>query len=327
MSTNRETSAGSTSTPLNILIAGAGIGGLCAAIGLRQQGHNVTVYEQSRMAQETGAAIHIAPNCNGLLKRLGLDTRKHGSVEMLGLTEYLPSGIEKFSMDTRPINRMWQHSWELIHRAHLHSALKEIALSSDGKGRPVALKLSSGVKSVDAATATITLAEGTTHQGDLVIGADGVHSKTRRAIPGGDLIPFDSGKTAFRFLVPTASIEADPVASTYLKHHGHLLMWVAEDRRVVMYPCNGGTLMNFVAMFPSAESSPDTDSEWQQAGHKDKMLNIFSSFGESVIALLKLVDETSLKTWTLLDMEKMPKFIHENFAVLGDAAHPFLPRK
>lgn len=86
--------------------------------------------------------------------------------------------------------------------------------------------------------------------------------------------------------------------------------------------------MNFVAMYPSEESSSDTDRDsWQQEGSKSRMLKIFSSFGEQVLAILKLVDESKLKTWTLLDMGKMPTFVHERFAVLGDAAHPFIPRK
>lgn len=57
---------------LNIVIIGAGIGGLTAAIFLRRQGHRVTLLEQSRFANEVGAAMHLAPNANGLLRRLGI---------------------------------------------------------------------------------------------------------------------------------------------------------------------------------------------------------------------------------------------------------------
>lgn len=320
-------SSASSARPLKILIAGAGIGGLCAAIALRQQGHHVEIFEQSRMAQETGAAIHIAPNCNGLLKRLGMDARKHGSVEMYGITQYEPCGKVMWSMDLREVNKMWQHPWDLIHRAHLHSALKDLALSQEGEGQPAELHLSTGVESVDPSRAIVKLANGTEVQGDLVIGADGVHSKTRKMIPGGNLSPFDSGKTAFRFLIPTETIAADPVARPILQHENHLIMWVGNDRRIVMYPCVGGAQMNFVAIFPSVESSSSTGSDWQQTGNKDLMLKIFSSFGENVAALLNLADGSSLKIWTLLDMAKMPSFVNQNFAVLGDAAHPFLPRE
>lgn len=67
---------------LKVLIAGAGIAGLSAAIGLRQQGHHVQVFEQSSFAREAGAAVHIAPNANGILKRLGLRTEDIGANKM-----------------------------------------------------------------------------------------------------------------------------------------------------------------------------------------------------------------------------------------------------
>lgn len=70
------------STPLKILIVGAGIGGLTAGIALRNQGHDVQIFEQSHLATETGAAIHLAPNANGLLRRLGIFAEEFGANPM-----------------------------------------------------------------------------------------------------------------------------------------------------------------------------------------------------------------------------------------------------
>ena len=68
---------------LKIIIVGGGLGGLAAAISLRQQGHHVDVYEQSRFADEIGAAIHVTPNAAGVLKQIGIDPRDSGAVPLI----------------------------------------------------------------------------------------------------------------------------------------------------------------------------------------------------------------------------------------------------
>ncbi len=74
---------GKVNQGLKVIIAGAGIGGLTAAIALRQQGHHVEVFEQSGLADETGAVVHITPNAMGVLKHIGIDPRDAGAVPLL----------------------------------------------------------------------------------------------------------------------------------------------------------------------------------------------------------------------------------------------------
>ena len=279
-STNGLTPLQDEHRPLRVLVVGAGIGGLTAAIALRQQGHDVDIYEQSKLAQETGAAIHLAPNANGLLRRFGLYVENIGAVECKGITEFKPDGSLKYSIDLSHANKMWSHPWHLVHRAHLHTALKEMAIGEAGKGRAAKLHVSSHVKAVDPDTATVSFDDGTEVQGDLVVGADGVHSMARASIPGGDLKAFDSGKSAFRFLIPSDELNTDPLTKTFVEKDDFLSMWIGLDRRLIMYPCVNKTVMNFVGIHPSRESAEDIKGEgWQETGSKTRMLQIFENFG------------------------------------------------
>ena len=99
------------------------------------------------------------------------------------------------------------------------------------------LKTRSRVVDVNTAEGTVTLDNGEVVHGDIVIGADGVHSKTRPKIPGAENVKtFGSGKSAFRFLMPRERAFADPETRKFAEHEGHLQMIFGRDRRVVVYP-------------------------------------------------------------------------------------------
>lgn len=128
----------------------------------------------------------MAPNANGLLKRLGVDIEKVGANEMRRLSQYhAESGKQLFELNLEKPNQIWQHKWLLVHRAHLHNALKEAALNKEGKGRPATLRLACKVAAVDPEKAEVTLENGEKISGDVLLGADGVHVSIRhsRALP------------------------------------------------------------------------------------------------------------------------------------------------
>jgi len=210
-------------------------------------------------------------------------------------------------MNVHVPNQVWQHPWLLAHRVHLHEALKKAATAVEGKGWPAELHTSSKVVEVNANNSSISLEDGRSFQGDVVIGADGVHSATRKAVVGGGFKHFGSGKSAFRFLISRRIAQDDPLTSKYAQKSGELIIWYAEDRRIVMYPTSSNELLNFVCIHPDHESETGNET-WDTSGNREKLVKIYEKFDPAILALLKKADR-DLKVWKLLDMEPLPSWV------------------
>lgn len=143
--------------------------------------------------------------------------------------------------------------WWLVNRPDLHNALKEKAVSPDGPGVPVRIHTGVGVESVDCEAATILLSDGTRVGGDLIVCADGVHSKTRASVAGHQVPMITAGHACYRWLTPASRLADDPVAKTFLDIPGHFVQITGPDRRIVLYPCQGGQLVNCLAFAPREE--------------------------------------------------------------------------
>lgn len=214
----------------------------------------------------------------------------------------------------------------LAHRVRLHEALKEKAQAQDGPGRPCRLHLSSPVIDVDPETATITLKDGSQVAGDVVVGADGVHSRARREVPGGEKAStFGSGKNGFRFMIQREHALNDPLTRPLCDKPGVFSVVLGIDRRLVIYPTSNNTLLNFLCIHPETESEGGDD--WNTNTNHEALLHVYRDFAPEFRALLAKADPESLKVWKLLDMENLPSFVNSRLALIGDAAHPFLPHQ
>lgn len=203
-----------------------------------------------------GAAVHMQPNANGLLRRWGINVEDFGGNLMLRHTEYKQDGTLIRSTPLDKMQKMWQYPWMLVHRVHLHAALTKVAVE-----RGADLKFSSRVASVDAENATVTLLNGTQLKGDLVVGADGVSSVARGQVPGGHVKAASSGKSAFRFLLTKSKIHEPRLDKFLNAPEGELVIQMSNDRKVVIYPCGNNTLLNFVCIHPDQESAAPSPLE------------------------------------------------------------------
>ncbi|TGO91235.1 hypothetical protein BPOR_0034g00020 [Botrytis porri] len=325
--------------PLKIIIIGAGIGGLTAAIALREEGHEVTIFEQTQFASEYGAAIHIQPNANGILRRLGVFLEESGANSLDWMTEYTSSGLLNRTMDLVEADKQWHHPWFLAHRVQLHSHLKSKALTLSPPHLPITLLTSHKVTTLDPTTSTVYFSNGESFTGDLIIGADGVHSLTRSFVqpPECKVSPFACGKSAYRFLLSRSSVLSNPKTAKFMQKDGELIMWFGTDRRVIAYPTSSNSLLNFVCLHPDALSeNTDNGEGWGKEGDRENLLKIYDGWDKDMLELLKMAplsdsSDTSttgtLKVWRLLDMYPLPTFTKENLVLLGDAAHPNLPHQ
>ncbi|KAL2867819.1 FAD/NAD(P)-binding domain-containing protein [Aspergillus lucknowensis] len=319
---------------MKVIIVGAGIAGLAAGIGLRRAGHDVTIYERSSLLREVGAAINVCPNASRVLLHWGFDVerarlvtaRRH--ILVLGESLRYAHNIEfpDFAKD-------YGGPWYLAHRVDLHSELRRLATDPEGLGRPAEIILRAEVTDYDPEKGSISLADGSIHQADLVIAADGVHTSAIRHVLGHEAPATATGWAVFRFLLAAEDLRQDPEVRPLVETgatqlgDGVMRIMTAEGsmRRLVWYPCAGNTIQNFVAVHEDRQTDGHEREDWDRAADVEDVLSYFPDFHPDVLKIVKKA--TSIKRWPLLYRDPFPTLTRGRLLLIGDAAHPMLPHQ
>ena len=296
---------------IDVLIVGAGIGGLTLAHALLRRGTTVQILESAPALKPVGAGIQIPPNAMKVLRKLDLDAA-------VAARAFRPVAIEaRMGKSGRPVLEIplaeasvkrWSAPYLHIHRAEYISALAETL--PDGI---LHLNVCVTGYAVETDGVTVALADGTQIRSKYLVGADGIRSVIREQMLGQGRPEF-TGNMAWRAVVPVerlGSLVPNPTACA----------WFGPGRHAVTYRLGAeGQLVNFVGV---VEQESWQEEGWSILGEKADALKDFEGWHPVICNLIENADE--LYRWALFDRPPLERWVDGPVALMGDAAHPMLP--
>jgi len=301
----------------NIIIAGAGIGGLTAALALAQSGFRVTLLEQAEALADAGAGIQLSPNATRVLFALGLEERlRNLAVAPAAVAIMAATGgkLARIPLGTTAEAYYGAPYWA-IHRGDLQAALLDAVRANPDIAVRLGTRVEDFVLHAHGVSAALRLRGGTAVEpGVALICADGLWSGLRARL-GIRTQPQFRQRTAWRALVPAEAVE--PAFRT-----NEVTLWLGRDAHLVHYPVKAGRLINIVAIVGDDWAEPG----WTAEGAREELLARFSRWhwAEPARAFLGLPQRWS--KWALYDLPPLRRSGSDGpITLLGDAAHPMLP--
>ena len=301
----------------HVIVAGAGIAGLTAALAMARAGMRVTVFEQAAKLEETGAGIQLSPNATRVLIALGLSERLAASVMTPQAIRVMAGGsgreIVRIPLGSAAERRYGAPYWT-IHRGDLQAALAAAVQTT----QDIALKLATRVEDFAVHGNGVTV-QGRSdkrvedERGVALIGADGIWSSVSEQLRR-QSGPRFRHRNAWRALIPAEAVPAE-----FRQPLVHL--WLGPDTHLVHYPVKGGRLINIVGIV----SDEWNKTGWSAAGERSEILRHFGrwSWAATARALIAIPDRW-LK-WALYEGKAPFRGGVGPVTLIGDAAHPMLP--
>jgi salicylate hydroxylase len=292
-----------------IAIVGGGIGGLAAALALEQRGAETIVCEQAEALSEIGAGLNLTPNAVKALRALGVENEVQA---IAAETDFL--NIRSWKSG-RYISRTKRGDFRQkfgapnlsVHRADLLEVLRKALKTTQFRFNARCVGVESNEHS-----AAVHLADGSTIEADIVVGADGIHSVVRTALFGADA-PHFTGCVCWRGMVPAEAVPGEidmKNGAIWLGPHGH----------VVHYPVRRGELLNIVAHI---DSDAWTEESWTRQCDVSEVIATYANWNP-LLNLLYPRSERWYK-WALYDRDPLERWVKGRATLLGDSAHAMLP--
>ncbi|KAL4953288.1 hypothetical protein BDW69DRAFT_7054 [Aspergillus filifer] len=303
-------------TPLEVVIVGAGIGGMAAALTLGLRGHQITILESAPKLMEVGAGIQVSPNMLRLFDRWDVSPLIHANdvaLEKIHVRRWQDGSL----LGTTPVNKTFGQQ-VVIHRADLHNALIEKALELPN----VELRTNSHVTNVDFDSTSVELANGSVVKADIIVAGDGIKSVIRDQLLGENASqPMATGDAAYRIMLPRSMMESDPELKK-LVDSPEATRWLGPGRHLIAYPVRNFELFNIVLLHPDRHGIQES---WTTRGSKKRMIDDYEGWDPVVNKLIDLVPDDEVLEWKLCLHPPLKTWIKNSVAMIGDACHPMLP--
>lgn len=293
----------------SVAIIGAGIAGLTAALSFARRGVRCDIIERAEQLEEVGAGLQISPNAARILA--ALDVLPQIEAHWLEPeTVDLTSGRSLKRLVSLPMRNVARQRWGapygVLHRATLQGALLRAI-----KANPLChLHLGKTLETADKASASAV----TLQDHDLIVGADGVWSSARYAVPGSPAATF-SGNVAWRF---TVSRDA---AHGFLNHRS-VCAYLGPSAHLVAYPLAETGGYNIVAI--AAGTNPgETWKAEGQGGSQALLMKQFRHWNPAFVALLQSAFTPTF--WPLFEAGEGRWHNGLDTVLIGDAAHAMMP--
>jgi salicylate hydroxylase len=296
---------------LPFLIAGGGIGGLAAALGLAQKGIACQVLEKAAVLGEIGAGIQLGPNAFHAFDYLGVGEaarRMAVYIDALRLMDAMTGEVIATVPLDAPFRKRFANPYAVVHRGDLHGVL----LAACRANSRVALRTGAEVVGYVRGDVgvEVQLASGERVRGSALVGADGLWSRVRAQLVG-DGAPRVTGHTTYRSVIPTADMPED------LRWNAATL-WAGPKCHIVHYPLSGWKLFNLVVTFHNDASEP-------VAGVPVDREVVLEGFAHVSARARRIIEHgRDWKLWVLCDRDPVLDWVDGPVALLGDAAHPTL---
>jgi len=305
----------------NIAIVGSGLGGLSAAVALRLQGHNVTIYERYDFGGEVGASLSVASNGSRLLQEWDVDIKAAKPVILRSLIMHdWSSGKVTNTYDLGDYRSKFGTDYNNFHRIDLHTLLKQTAVQESGEGNPCKLEVWHKAVEIDPEEGLITFENGNKATADVIIAADGIRSLTRLQL---GITPkfVPSTSCCYRCIISADRLR-ELGLEEYLNNNAIEFWGGYGINKIVLSACSDNNVVSCYCFYP-AELNDIREDGWNLSTTPENLVNTFPGLDPKLHKLFMNAED--IKMWRLYNHDPYPYWTRGKCTLLGDAAHPMVP--